>query len=66
MRRTLLPLIGSFLSIVALAQSPAPHYIEVVATDTVQLSLQGMDYEVAMVNPFDAATIAMSAVLLTR
>ena len=61
MRCILLSLAGSFLSIVALAQSPAPRYIEVVATDTVQLSLQGMDYEVAMMNPFDAATIAMSA-----
>ncbi|MBK8500217.1 MAG: hypothetical protein IPL52_15690 [Flavobacteriales bacterium] len=36
-------------------------YIEVVASDTVRLALQGIDYEVAMLNPFDAATIAMSA-----
>ncbi len=49
------------MSVVTVAQTSAPRYIEVVVTDTVQLALQGMDYEVAMVNPFDAATIAMSA-----
>ena len=60
MRNTLLSGMLVLFASRAIAQA-GDRYIEVVATDTVQLALQGIDFEVAMLNPFDVATIAMSA-----
>lgn len=65
MRTTILPALATlpalFLLTTTMHAQASGRYIEVIATDTVQRALQGIDYEVAMLNPFDAATIAMSA-----
>lgn len=57
----LVRLIPFLLGTAVSAQQLSSRYIEVVVTDSVQLKLQGIDYTVSMPNPFDAATIDMSA-----
>lgn len=59
--RTLFLCVALALPSSQLSAQAIDRFIEVVATDTVQLALQGIDFEVAMPNPFDIATIAMSA-----